>query len=731
VETTTPDVDTTTPDVETTTSDVETTTPDVETTTSDVETDPAPAPDATEAAADELTTQSMDELATHDNDVAAEPLDSAPDADVDVDVDEPEPAPEPAPAPLVEPVPTPVPEPAPVPADDPMPALVREPAMLPDGFGAKLEEIGDIEHGVRFIEKCGVPKDIVDYLGKDASKMDTLGDWMANHTEYHDFDASTELKEMERAWKATGKCHEEDDHVSDDDHDDHHHHDDDDHDDDDHDHDDDDDEPTDPRAFTKLHFPGLTDEEADCAKFLEIDGHTAVKCEDDMTACTSAACTRFFARLKNHGGGDEAPAAETPTPAPPAPVEAPADANATTLSAADVARATGVELKRDEAQDIAAADAAQKAYEAADAALISSKENVAPARQRAKKIIMEAKANATKIVHAAQTELDAAKAAESHAATAAKAAEEAVAAAFTHASKWHEQAAVPKDANLGDDDHDHDHDHDQDDGDAAPGIEAIHAMMNHGPGATTGGDGTTPDFHFMADRVKAAKEAQEKHQAAVAATTAARAKLAAALAEAEKIMSAATKEATRVVDAALAAVRAAKSAEIQSAADDKRALEAAAMALQHTANDVHVEAMQMSNSSGPPELCRDVGELPPGFGKVLEKHGGVKDGDALVANCGVPKDIVDYLGKDASKMDTLEDWMANHTEYHDFDVSTELLAMEATYAATGHCFDAHDVAPEPANATATAPANATAPEEEKKEEEKGVVGGIKKLFHLG
>ena len=221
---------TTTPDVV-----AETTTPDVETTTSDVETDPAPAPDATEAAADELTTQSMDELATHDNDVAAEPLDSAPDADVDVDVDEPEPAPEPAPAPLVEPVPTPVPEPAPVPADDHMPALVREPAMLPDGFGAKLEEIGDIEHGVRFIEKCGVPKDIVDYLGKDASKMDTLGDWMANHTEYHDFDASTELKEMERAWKATGKCHEEDDHVSDDDHDDHHHDDDDDHDDDDHD----------------------------------------------------------------------------------------------------------------------------------------------------------------------------------------------------------------------------------------------------------------------------------------------------------------------------------------------------------------------------------------------------------------------------------------------------------------------------------------------------------------
>jgi hypothetical protein len=109
----------------------------------------------------------------------------------------------------------------------------------------------------------------------------------------------------------------------------------------------------------------------------------------------------------------------------------------------------------------------------------------------------------------------------------------------------------------------------------------------------------------------------------------------------------------------------------------------------------------------------------------------VKDGNALVANCGVPKDIVDYLGKDASKMDTLEDWMTNHTEYHDFDVSTKLLAMEATYAATGHCFDAHDVAPEPANATATATANATAPEEEKKEEEKGVVGGIKKLFHLG
>ena len=85
---------------------------------------------------------------------------------------------------------------------------------LPAGFSQALERHMHVTDGAAFITNCGIPQDIVDYLGKDPAKIETLGAWMKSHKDYKDFRASTDLKEMEAAWTASGgkSCHPADDH---------------------------------------------------------------------------------------------------------------------------------------------------------------------------------------------------------------------------------------------------------------------------------------------------------------------------------------------------------------------------------------------------------------------------------------------------------------------------------------------------------------------------------------
>ena len=86
---------------------------------------------------------------------------------------------------------------------------------LPEGFPKAMAEHVGIQDGVAFIENCGVPQDIVDFLNKTDSNIEKLDEYFNNHPHYGTFDIAAMLKEMETTWKEHGVCHLDDDHHDD------------------------------------------------------------------------------------------------------------------------------------------------------------------------------------------------------------------------------------------------------------------------------------------------------------------------------------------------------------------------------------------------------------------------------------------------------------------------------------------------------------------------------------
>ena len=95
------------------------------------------------------------------------------------------------------------------------PPLNHEVGDLPAGFPTAMEDHAGIQNGVAFIENCGVPQDIVDFLNKTDSNIEKLEEYFKDHPHYGTFDIAAMLKEMETTWKEHGVCHLDDD---DDDH---------------------------------------------------------------------------------------------------------------------------------------------------------------------------------------------------------------------------------------------------------------------------------------------------------------------------------------------------------------------------------------------------------------------------------------------------------------------------------------------------------------------------------
>jgi len=97
------------------------------------------------------------------------------------------------------------------------PPLNHEVGDLPAGFPTAMEDHAGIQNGVAFIENCGVPQDIVDFLNKTDSNIEKLEEYFNDHPHYGTFDIAAMLREMETTWKEHGVCHLDDD--DDDDHD--------------------------------------------------------------------------------------------------------------------------------------------------------------------------------------------------------------------------------------------------------------------------------------------------------------------------------------------------------------------------------------------------------------------------------------------------------------------------------------------------------------------------------
>jgi hypothetical protein len=96
------------------------------------------------------------------------------------------------------------------------PSLNHEVGDLPAGFPTAMEDHAGIQNGVAFIENCGVPQDIVDFLNKTDSNIEKLEEYFKDHPHYGTFDIAAMLREMETTWKEHGVCHLDDD--DDDDH---------------------------------------------------------------------------------------------------------------------------------------------------------------------------------------------------------------------------------------------------------------------------------------------------------------------------------------------------------------------------------------------------------------------------------------------------------------------------------------------------------------------------------
>merc|ERR1719199_1982097 len=101
----------------------------------------------------------------------------------------------------------------------------------------------------------------------------------------------------------------------------------------------------------------------------------------------------------------------------------------------------------------------------------------------------------------------------------------------------------------------------------------------------------------------------------------------------------------------------------------------------------------LAEHSPEPPLNYNVGDLPEGFPKAMAEHVGIQDGVALIENCGVPQDIVDFLNKTDSNIEKLDEYFNNHPHYGTFDIAAMLKEMETTWKEHGVCHlddDHHD-----------------------------------------
>ena len=93
----------------------------------------------------------------------------------------------------------------------------------------------------------------------------------------------------------------------------------------------------------------------------------------------------------------------------------------------------------------------------------------------------------------------------------------------------------------------------------------------------------------------------------------------------------------------------------------------------------------LAEHSSEPPLNYNVGDLPEGFPKAMAEHVGIQDGVALIENCGVPQDIVDFLNKTDSNIEKLDEYFNNHPHYGTFDIAAMLKEMETTWKEHGVC----------------------------------------------